>query len=149
MRGEPVSPVSASSNNGEDERELRGEPSQAGTRASTPTLADDSPFVGYRQAGAQSRNWSPEADPNGIDRHLGFDNLQPTAPRPWSPLFLRRTVLSGLVAFLIALMIAIAALFGVSNRDGGLASADQRLYYLWVYGPTAGTSLDLEFRDQS
>lgn len=143
MRDEPVSPVSASSIYGRDERELRAQPLQPGTRASTPTLAEDTPFVGYRwdgPDGTQHRHWGPGAGPTGTDRHTGSKKTHLAAPRPWTPFFLRRTFLSALIAFFAALMVATAALFAVSNRDSGLASADQRLYYLWVYGPTAGMS---------
>ncbi|KAK5653618.1 hypothetical protein OQA88_8647 [Cercophora sp. LCS_1] len=143
MRGEPVSPVSTDPVNGEGERGPRDDLVQPGIRASTPTPAEDSPFVvGHLRSSTESpRDWSRGPEPPRTDRAPGSDGPHPSTRKPWSPIFLRRTVLSMLVAFLVVLMIAIAALFGVSNKNGGLSSADERLYYLWVYGPTAVLTL--------
>jgi hypothetical protein len=63
--------------------------------------------------------------------------IPPRQPKQWTPFFLRRWTLVVFIIFFALLMIAFAVMFGVSNRDQGLATADPKWYYLWVYGPTA------------
>ncbi|KAK0614501.1 hypothetical protein B0T14DRAFT_528606 [Immersiella caudata] len=58
-------------------------------------------------------------------------------PKLWTPFFLRRPTLVVFIVIFVLLMLAFAILFGISNRDQGLASANPNWYYLWVYGPTA------------
>jgi len=66
--------------------------------------------------------------------------VQTDPPGPWTPFFLRRATLAGFIVYFAVLMVTAAVLFGVSQRDAGLVSVDQNLYFLWVYGPTAGNA---------
>jgi hypothetical protein len=73
----------------------------------------------------------PSSDEEGDDR-------TPAGVRkrciPWT---LRRTSLLGLIAFLIALIVALEVLHFFSNKNQGLVTADQDASYLWKYLPTA------------
>ena len=69
----------------------------------------------------------------------GIQGENAGSPKLWTPLFLRRPVLISFSIVFAALIISIAVLFYLSTRNGHLSSADPKLYYLWVYGPTAGT----------
>jgi len=71
---------------------------------------------------------------------MSHEIVQTGPPGPWTPFFLRRATLAGFVFYLVVLMVTAAVLFGVSQRDAGLVSVDQNLYFLWVYGPTAGNA---------
>ncbi len=66
---------------------------------------------------------------------------QDVAPpkRPcWTPTPLKRHILLGFITVFASLLVALAILFGYSRNHHGLSTADQRLYYVWTYGPTAG-----------
>jgi hypothetical protein len=56
----------------------------------------------------------------------------------WTPWPLEKIVLAGFAACFVLLAVVLAALFGVSERNQGLASSEEKLHYLWTYGPTAG-----------
>ena len=56
----------------------------------------------------------------------------------WTPTILKRSALLGFIALFSSLFIALAILFGYSQSHQGLSTADQRLCYIWTYGPTAG-----------
>ena len=57
----------------------------------------------------------------------------------WTPFPLRQHVLLGFISVFASLLTALAVLFSYSQSHQGLSTADERLYYLWTYGPTAGT----------
>ncbi len=75
------------------------------------------------------------------NRSVGYDRASLTVPSlpNWTPFVLRRKVLSGLISVFAGLVVALAVLFSYSQTHQGLSDADENLYYLWTYGPTAGT----------
>lgn len=56
----------------------------------------------------------------------------------WMPFYLRRVFLVGFAVVFILMVVALEVLYFVSVRDGGLATVEERLHYLWTYGPTLG-----------
>ncbi|KAH6849612.1 hypothetical protein B0I37DRAFT_443766 [Chaetomium sp. MPI-CAGE-AT-0009] len=61
----------------------------------------------------------------------------------WYPLSLQRRTMYGFMATFAALMISVEAIFIVSEKNQGLATALSGigLHYIWTYGPTAIVSL--------
>ncbi|KAF3759893.1 hypothetical protein M406DRAFT_109128 [Cryphonectria parasitica EP155] len=63
-----------------------------------------------------------------------------TGPSPsqssWSPLYLKRYIILGLGASFVFLAVAIEILQWVSKKNNGLATSNQKLQYLWSFGPT-------------
>lgn len=76
------------------------------------------------------------------DQSVDFDRGHPSKSvrgRPcWTPFPLRRHVLLGFISVFASLLVALAVLFSYSRSYQGLSTANERLYYLWTYGPTAG-----------
>jgi hypothetical protein len=77
-------------------------------------------------------SWSPEEEEQEQDVPI-LTGKQSTSV-PWT---LRRLSLLGLIAFLIALIVALEVLYFLPNKNQGLISADRDATYLWRYLPTA------------
>ncbi|KIW14337.1 hypothetical protein PV08_07119 [Exophiala spinifera] len=60
----------------------------------------------------------------------------PWAPRRWTPLFLRRSILSLFLSAFLLVAVALAVLFYVAKKDNGIVEVREDLSYLWVFGPT-------------
>ena len=58
----------------------------------------------------------------------------------WTPVFLRKKPLIGLLSGFLLILLAIVALAVVDSKHAGVSSADSNIYYLWTYGTTAGMS---------
>ncbi|KAJ8130916.1 hypothetical protein O1611_g2713 [Lasiodiplodia mahajangana] len=58
-------------------------------------------------------------------------------PAVWRPLYLRLSILVAFCIAFAALIPTLEVLLIISNRDKGLATAQQRFEYVWKYGPTA------------
>ena len=54
----------------------------------------------------------------------------------WQPKSLNSKYLWPLCVVIAAMLIALEMLNYVSNSNGGLASTDENMHYLWTYGPT-------------
>jgi hypothetical protein len=78
-------------------------------------------------------SWSPEEEEEQEQDAPTLTRKQ-SASVPWT---LRRLSLLGLIAFLIALIVALEVLYFFSNKNQGLVSADRDATYLWRYLPTA------------
>lgn len=55
----------------------------------------------------------------------------------WRPSFLTRTNLFAFIATMALLIAGLETIWGVSQKNSGIASADASLQYLWTYGPSA------------
>lgn len=75
-----------------------------------------------------------------------FDNVQlpgvqqgkseaPTQ-RSWTPLFLRRYILSLFLSAFLLVAVALAVLFSVAKKNHGIVNVREDLSYLWIFGPT-------------
>lgn len=89
-----------------------------GERASATTLVNDG------KNDAPSEVLTDEASTSG----------EPT----WMPFYLRRVFLLGFAVVFILMIVALEVLYFFSVRDGGLATVEESLHYLWTYGPTFG-----------
>ncbi|KAH7304369.1 hypothetical protein BKA65DRAFT_470638 [Rhexocercosporidium sp. MPI-PUGE-AT-0058] len=58
-------------------------------------------------------------------------------PELYCPFFLRQIVLLIFAIAMCAMIVVLATLYSISQRDQGLGSPSQRLHLLWKYGPTA------------
>lgn len=59
---------------------------------------------------------------------------------PWTPFFLRRSTIIIFLCSFLSVLAALIALYVYTERDGhsiGITT-EERYYYLWTYGPTAG-----------
>jgi hypothetical protein len=54
---------------------------------------------------------------------------------PWT---LHRAHLTGLLIFLLGLIVGLQIVYRHSEKNQGLATATENAHYLWTYGPTAG-----------
>jgi hypothetical protein len=54
---------------------------------------------------------------------------------PWT---LHRAHLTGLLIFLLSLIITLQIVYRHSENNQGLATATENIHYFWTYGPTAG-----------
>ena len=67
------------------------------------------------------------------------DNIGEDSPRKlYVPLVLRRSVMLGFLSVFIALLAILIALYVDSDVDHGIDAAEDKNYYIWTYGPTAG-----------
>lgn len=57
----------------------------------------------------------------------------------WVPLSLRRSTLLLFAVLFIVLLAVLATTWRVSSAEQGLRTVNPNNYYLWTYGPTAGT----------
>jgi hypothetical protein len=71
-------------------------------------------------------------------RAIRPEDVSLSRTRSWIPFYLRRAVLLGFVVLFVSLIVTLAALYGYSQNHQGLSIADEKDYYLWTYGPTAG-----------
>ncbi|KAK3312338.1 hypothetical protein B0H66DRAFT_608608 [Apodospora peruviana] len=102
--------------------------------------------VGRSQSETSSRHPESSAVPDNTSTLRHNESLTPQRqPKLWIPFALRRLTLATFILFFILLMIAFAILFGISNRNQGLATANPNWYYLWVYGPTTAFTLIAAF----
>jgi len=81
---------------------------------------------------------------NGVARISPSAAIVSVAAKPpkfWTPMPLRRWILAGFIFYFVVLIITFLALFVISNRNQGIATANLSWYYLWVYGPTMAFAL--------
>ncbi|OJD37604.1 uncharacterized protein BKCO1_6000201 [Diplodia corticola] len=64
------------------------------------------------------------------------DAARANQPPKWMPFHLRRPFLVGFAVVWVLMIVALEVLYFVSERDGGIATVDEGLHYLWTYGPT-------------
>ena len=64
----------------------------------------------------------------------------------WTPFFHRRPFLLGYLVTIITIQVALAVLFWYSQKNHGLQQVQNKLQYLWTYGPTAGKSHAYSYR---
>lgn len=60
----------------------------------------------------------------------------------WAPFFLRRPIMIVFLFSFLSLLGTLIALYVYTQRQGqslGIKTDGDRYYYLWTYGPTAGT----------
>ncbi|PWY69494.1 hypothetical protein BO70DRAFT_365747 [Aspergillus heteromorphus CBS 117.55] len=55
----------------------------------------------------------------------------------WTPAVLQTVSLAGFAVLFAAMLIVIAVLYWLSNRNEGLSTSESKYHYLWTYGPTA------------
>jgi hypothetical protein len=82
---------------------------------------------------------SSEAKVDNEDNDVRTPTRKSRASVPWP---LRRLSLLGLIAFLVALIVALEVLHYSSNKNQGLVTADQDAAYLWKYLPTASEIIE-------
>lgn len=82
-----------------------------------------------------------------LEHHEGNPSVQENHRRPltWRPSYLRRRIIFSFLILFVGFLIAIEILYQISQRSNGLVFAEERLYYLWTYGPTA--SMDAPLAD--
>lgn len=68
---------------------------------------------------------------------VGDEGVQHSRHR-WNPKFLHPATLLGFAISYAAMIAALQILYSVSQRNHGLSTTDQKLHYLWTYGPTTG-----------
>ncbi|OJD30880.1 uncharacterized protein BKCO1_5400068 [Diplodia corticola] len=142
MVSRPVSPVSPASPTwsrpGSTSNEHTDQPEEATPR--TPAYGVSTPHAQVQRPETPQR---PSHDASAGQTYPGAAASVLSRPREderlklWTPFFLRRPALLSFIALFVILIVVLAILFGLSSRDERLTSADSRLYYLWVYGPTA------------
>ena len=69
-----------------------------------------------------------------VDRHENDQSM------PWTPFFLRRSTILIFLCCFLSVLVALVALYVYTEREGhslGITT-EERYYYLWTYGPTAG-----------
>jgi hypothetical protein len=72
--------------------------------------------------------------------YQGHDGYETSAPgKPWKPLMMRRWVLLVLAVIFVLLIVGLEVVLKVSTDRHGFGPTDSNLYYVWTYGPTAGT----------
>lgn len=59
-----------------------------------------------------------------------------TTTKTWTPVSLHRMVLLGYAVLFIVIIVALEVLNYLSNRNQGLATVSENLYYLWKFGLT-------------
>lgn len=69
----------------------------------------------------------------------GFDNDTLGRPLLWSPAVLHWTSLVAFGTLFAVILAALEILNHFSRKNNGLVQAEEKDYYLWTYGPTAGT----------
>ncbi|KAJ9630111.1 hypothetical protein H2204_008766 [Knufia peltigerae] len=62
--------------------------------------------------------------------------FQPQTRRLWTPLFLRRYILSLFLSAFLLVAVALAVLFSVAKKNHGIVDVREDLSYLWIFGPT-------------
>lgn len=165
MVSQPVSPVSPVGSRRSWASSLRHEPTNqhndhAARTGDAPPIPPQETLTPDPQshAAASPRPPSHETSPHPVDADFPVRSSASSAQyhpqdaerlKLWTPFFLRRRVLLSFITLFILLIIVLAILFGLSSRDERLASADSQLYYLWVYGPTAGTPYPTLLREQT
>lgn len=98
-------------------------------KASSP---DDADFPRNPQVSTARRSRGASDSIN--NRRLG-------ASESWIPHALQRRTPTLFIATYVFLIASLAVLFSFSNKHQGLTTSNQRLHYLWTYGPTAGESI--------
>ena len=69
------------------------------------------------------------------------DNTGDDSPHKlYVPLVLRRSVMLGFLGVFIALLAILIALYVDSDVEHGIDAAEDKNYYIWTYGPTAGNN---------
>lgn len=91
------------------------------------------PVGGHVYSSVTSRN-SDEQDEGSTDS-IASNNQNLLV---WRPFYLRKHVLISFAIIFISLLVAVETLYQLSQHRHRLVSAEQRLKYLWTYGPTAG-----------
>lgn len=76
------------------------------------------------------------APTSGVD---DFDHNKLHRPLLWSPPILRSFSLIIFGVLFATMLVALEILRHFSKKNTGIAQAKARDYYLWTYGPTAGT----------
>lgn len=57
----------------------------------------------------------------------------------WQPMILQKKVLALFIMMYTVMIAALGMLYGFSERSRGLGATRTDYFYLWTYGPTAGT----------
>jgi hypothetical protein len=71
--------------------------------------------------------------------YQGHNGLETPPPgKPWRPLMLRRWVLLAFAVVFVLLIVSLEIILKVSTDRHGFAT-ESKLYYVWTYGPVAGT----------
>lgn len=82
----------------------------------------------------------PTTDPLPVNK-VGEDGTNGSNNFGWTPVYLHARTLIGFAVLYLGLLLATIALAVIDNKRDGISSADSKNYYLWTFGPTAGTSL--------
>lgn len=91
-----------------------------------------------RQEGLSERDSVAHHSTDNNDGQQG-DSIGDGSPRSlYVPLVLRRSVMLGFLGVFIALLAILIALYVDSDVDHGIDAAEDKNYYIWTYGPTAG-----------
>lgn len=75
-------------------------------------------------------------DPTSHER----EESEPAYHLMWTPLSLHWVSLTSFAILFVVLLAALELLNHFSRKDNGLSQANPKDYYLWTYGPTAGTT---------
>ena len=73
-------------------------------------------------------------------KYTAVDKDEDVRPMPWTPFFLRRSTIVIFLCSFLSVLAALIALYVYTERDGhslGITT-EERWYYFWTYGPTAG-----------
>lgn len=103
--------------------------------------ANDSTLEGQDgQEGLSERDSVAHHSTDNSDGQQG-DSIGDGSPRKlYVPLVLRRWVMLGFLGVFIALLAILIALYVDSDVDHGIDAAEDKNYYIWTYGPTAGNN---------
>lgn len=98
--------------------------------------ADTNP--GERASATTLVNGSRNDGKNDGSSEVLTDEPSTSGEPTWMPFYLRRVFLLGFAVVFVLMIVALEVLYFFSVRDGGLATVEERLHYLWTYGPTFG-----------
>lgn len=96
-----------------------------------------SSYIGVRQDSSveHSQEYSRSRSPNGEKT----DDSSHGTHRLWVPRVLRRRAMMAFISVFAALLSVLLALYVYSKVDNGIDAEEDKNYYVWTYGPTAGS----------
>lgn len=89
-------------------------------------------------------DYSKKSYGNASLPHLSGDHStrpEPTRMVEWQPFYLRRRALAVFFIVFAGCIVVLQALLAASDRNMGLGASQEKLHYLWTYGPTAMLTL--------
>lgn len=110
---------------------------QRGDSEPQPKKGLFSSYIGVRQDSPveHSPEYSRSRSPDGEET----DHSSHGTHRLWVPRVLRRRAMVAFVSVFAALLSVLIALYVYSKVDNGIDAEEDKNYYVWTYGPTAGS----------